>query len=88
MIHPPATAKWQRGSEHFKNYKFTQHTTQPNQNQKTNQHKRTMDALSKVIDGYVDQLKATFEGKIDFEGQRKADQLNNLILSLTTVSIS
>ena len=46
---------------------------------------KKMDALSKAIDGYVDQLKATFEGKIDFEGQRKADQLNNLILSLTTV---
>ncbi|PLW34552.1 hypothetical protein PCASD_12917 [Puccinia coronata f. sp. avenae] len=44
-----------------------------------------MDSIPKVIDGYVEKITAMFEGKIDFEGQRKADKLNNWILSLTTV---
>jgi hypothetical protein len=46
-----------------------------------------MDSIPKVIDGYVEKITSMFEGKIDFEGQRKADKLNNWILSLTTVGI-
>ncbi|MBW0477978.1 hypothetical protein O181_017693 [Austropuccinia psidii MF-1] len=42
-----------------------------------------MDELSKIIDGYVDRLKASLEGKIDFEGQRKVERLNQIILSVT-----
>lgn len=44
-----------------------------------------MDALTKIIDDYVDKLKAKFEGKIDFEGQKRADRFNSYILISSTV---
>ncbi|CAH7667580.1 microsomal signal peptidase 12 kDa subunit-domain-containing protein [Phakopsora pachyrhizi] len=44
-----------------------------------------MDSITKKIDCVVDSVKAKLEGTIDFEGQRKAEYWNQVILISTTI---
>lgn len=44
-----------------------------------------MDAITNTIDKWVDQVKKVLEGRIDFEGQKKAERWNQIILISNTI---